>query len=107
MDSKTFNETIDRIRENIGSELSAANSEDLLGVVGAFSELSENYSDSQKQIEKLQAEKEELLKTNGKLFQKIGFDNKVTYNDNNNTGNEKEEDIINLEDIINEKGEII
>lgn len=106
MDLNDYNNTIERIRENIGSELSATNSEDFLGITGAYSELHQNYEDLKSENEKLKNEKEELLKTNGKLFQKIGFDNNVTFNDNKKEKEEKEE-IINIEDIINEKGEII
>ena len=106
MDLKTYNETIDRIRENIGSELSATNSEDFLGVVGAFSELTENFSDLQKENEKLQTKNKELLETNGKLFQRIGFD-KVTFDNEAKKQDEQKDEEINIEDIIDEKGELI
>lgn len=107
MDLNDYNNTIERIRENIGSELSATNSEDFLGITGAYSELHQNYEDLKSENEKLKNEKEELLKTNGKLFQKIGFDNNVTFGENKNDSKEEKEEIIKLEELINEKGEII
>lgn len=107
MELKDYNDTIGRIRDNIGSELSAANSEDFLGITGAFSELHQNYEDLKAENEKLKNDKEELLKTNGKLFQKIGFDNNVTFSENKNDSKEEKEEIIKLEELINEKGEII
>ena len=106
MELKDYNDTINRIRENIGSELSATNSEDFLAITGSFNELHQNYDDLQKENEKLKEEKEELLKTNGKLFQKISFDKDVTFNDNKKEEQVKEEEI-KLEDLINEKGDII
>ena len=56
-----------------------------------------------KSVANLTKDNEELLKVNGKLFQKIGFEKEETENDEPKSEDEK----IKLEDIINEKGELI
>ena len=58
------------------------------------------------QNKKLQEEKEELLKVNGRLYQKIGFD-KVEEETKNEIKQENNNTEIKVEDVINEKGEII
>lgn len=102
MDKEKFNDLIGQIRDNIGEEASALNSESFLGVIGAFGEIYDRLEESNDNIAKLKTTNEELLKTNGKLFQKIGFSNEEP------TSSEKiptqKEKIITLDEIIDEKG---
>lgn len=105
MDVKTFNDTIEKIRGNIGADLSASNSEDFLALVGAYNEMTTNLEDSRKEVDDLNTKNKELLETNGRLFQKIGFE-KATYN-NSNHEEKHEEKNIEITDLINEKGEFI
>lgn len=106
MDLKSFNETIDKIRGNIGEDLSATNSEDFLALVGAFNELSTNYQDSKNEIDDLNKRNKELLETNGRLFQKIGFE-KATFEEPTLNPNKENTKTIELSDLINEKGDLI
>lgn len=95
------------IRERLGEENSALVSEDLLNVLSSYKASLEKIAELETENEKLKADKEELLKTNGKLFQKIGFE-KEKEAEEVKLENEEEkttEEII--DELIDEKGEII
>lgn len=95
------------IRERLGEENSALVSEDLLNVLSSYKASLEKIVELETENEKLKADKEELLKTNGKLFQKIGFE-KEKEAEEVKLENEEEkttEEII--DELIDEKGEII
>lgn len=101
MDKQGFNDLIGNIRTNIGEEASALNSENFLAAIAAYNELVDKVSDKDTEISKLKSSNDELLKTNGRLFQKIGF------NDPEPTSIEDripKTESIRLEDIIDEKG---
>ena len=53
---------------------------------------------------KLKNEKDELLKVNGKLYQRIGFDKEETKEEKEENDDTEE---IKIEDVIDEKGELI
>lgn len=100
-----FNSLIQSIKDKLDETQQALISEDLLTVIANYSEAVDEVTNLGDKISKLETDNEELLKVNGKLFRKIGFEN-----------NEKEpteepveevktgEEII--EDLIDEKGEI-
>ena len=102
MDKDGFNNLISKIRTSIGDEASALNSEDFLGVISAYNNLYDEREKRDEDISKLKSTNEELLKTNGKLFMQIGF------NDPEPTSIDerlpKEEKKISIEEIIDEKG---
>ena len=102
MDKDGFNNLISKIRTSIGEEASALNSEEFLGVISAFNNLYDEREKRDEDISKLKSTNEELLKTNGKLFMQIGF------NDPEPTSIDerlpKEEKKISIEEIIDEKG---
>ena len=54
-------------------------------------------------MEKVKATNEELLITNGRLFQKIGFEEEKV----EEAVEEADEEEVDIEDIIDEKGDII
>ena len=58
------------------------------------------------EVDKLKTDNEELLKVNGRLFQKIGFDEDIKDESAELPSEEKEEEIT-VEDVIDEKGELI
>ena len=89
-----FEKLINNLREKLDETTSALVSEELLATISAYNNGFDEYTKSVKEVEKLKGEKEELLKVNGKLYQKIGFDKE-----------EKEE--IKIEDVIDEKGDLI
>ena len=66
----------------------------------------DEYSKSVEEVETLKGEKEELLKVNGKLYQRIGFDEEKE-EDKFNEDESPESEEIKIEDVIDEKGELI
>lgn len=97
-----FEVMINELRDKMDDTTRGKISDDLLGVVS-------NYNNAVDEIEKLTGEnatlkndKDELLKVNGKLFQKIGFEKEES---EEKKEEKKKEDVISIEDIIDEKGE--
>lgn len=94
---------INSIKEKLDETTSALVSEDLLNIISNYKLGIDKIDELSKDIEKLQADKDELLKVNGRLFQKVGFDKEE----------EKVEEVmpeteeLSVEDIIDEKGELI
>lgn len=103
MTKEEFETLINSVKEKINETDSALISEDLLGIVSSYSTLKDELETLQAEKEKLTEEKEELLKVNGKLFQKVGFEKEEVKED---VVPEDEEEI-KLEDIIDEKGDMI
>lgn len=100
-----FENLINETRDKLDDKSKALVSEDMLGIMGNYNSLLTTLNDRDQELEKLKKDNDELLKVNGRLFQKIGFDKKE----------EKEtlpletkvEDKIGIENLINEKGELI
>lgn len=108
MNKEEFNSLIDDIRNNIGSETSALNSEKFLGIQGAYSESLDKIDSLNNEISKLKASNDELLKVNGSLYLKIGKEQnqEVTFQ-NNNADENQEVKKIDISTLINEKGDLI
>ena len=94
------------MRERLGEENSALVSEDLLNVLSSYKGILDKIAELTSENEKLKADKEELLKTNGKLFQKIGFEKEEEAEEVADESEEVSTEEI-IEDLIDEKGEII
>lgn len=94
------------MRERLGEENSALVSEDLLNVLSSYKASLEKIAELISENEKLKADKEELLKTNGKLFQKIGFEKEEEAEEITEESEEVSTEEI-IEELIDEKGEII
>ena len=101
MDKQGFNDLIGNIRTNIGEEASALNSEQFLAAIAAYNELVDKVSDRDTEITNLKASNEELLKTNGRLFQKIGFNDPEPSSIDDRI---PKTEPIKIEDLIDEKG---
>ena len=97
-----FEQLINNLRNKLDDSTKGAVSEDLLAIVGELRSQKQTISDNTETINKLKAENEELLKTNGRLFQKIGFDKK----EEENKIIPEEEVVLNISDIIDDKGNI-
>lgn len=95
---------INSIKEKLDETTSALVSEDLLNIISNYKLGIDKISELSTEIEKLQADKDELLKVNGKLFQKVGFD-KEEEPEKEEMAEEVEETLI--EDVIDEKGDLI
>ena len=96
---------VDAIKEKLDETQGALVSEDLLSIVSNYGLLFDELTSIKEEVEKLKAENEELLKVNGRLFQKIGFDEDIKDESAELPSEEVEETAI--EEVINEKGEII
>ena len=103
MTKEEFETLINSIKEKINETDSALISEDLLGIVSSYSNLKDEIDSLKEEKDKLEGEKEELLKVNGKLFQKVGFEKEEVKEEIP----EEDDEEIKLEDIIDEKGDMI
>ena len=104
LSKEDFEKLIDNTKEKLDETTGALVSEELLAILSAYNNGFDEYEKSFEEVEKLKGEKEELLKVNGKLYQKIGFD-KEEEKEEEKEDDDKEE--IKIEDVIDEKGELI
>ena len=105
LSKEEFEKLINNLRDKLDETTLALVSEELLATLSAYNNGFDEYSKSLEEVEKLKSEKEELLKVNGKLYQRIGFDKEEEDDKVENDEEEKEE--IKIEDVIDEKGELI
>lgn len=100
-----FENLINETRDKLDDKSKALVSEDMLGIMGNYNSLLTTLNDRDQELEKLKKDNDELLKVNGRLFQKIGFDKK----EEKETLPIKEEVVekIGIDNLINEKGELI
>lgn len=96
---------IEKIKEGLDETASALISEDLLSIVSTYQLALDEIAKKSEELEKLVADNEELLKVNGRLFQKIGFEEDIK--DESEELKSEKEDEITLEEVIDEKGELI
>ena len=97
------------MRDAIGEESSALISEDLLNILSNYKNLLDELNAIKSENEILKNDKEELLKTNGKLFQRIGFDKEEEKSEDVKTDEDDEEKSTEeiIDELIDEKGEIV
>ena len=95
---------INSIKEKLDETTSALVSEDLLSIISNYKLGIDKIAELSSDIEKLKADKDELLKVNGRLFQKVGFDKEVEEEEKIDTPDTEE---LKVEDVIDEKGELI
>lgn len=100
-----FESLINSIKEKLDETTQALVSEDLLGVLSSYSNAVDEITNLGEKITKLEGDNAELLKVNGKLFQKIGFENEEQ--EEVLPEDEVKEEEISIEEIIDEKGELI
>lgn len=99
-----FETLINNLRDKLDETTVALVSEEILATISAYNNGFDEYTKSVEEVEKLKGEKEELLKVNGKLYQRIGFDREEKEDNIEDIKDEKE---IKIEDVIDEKGELI
>lgn len=97
---------IDKIKEGMDETQSALISEDLLSIVSNYQLASDRIKEVEEELEKLKEDNEELLKVNGRLFQKIGFEEDIK-DESAELPSEESEEEITVEDVIDEKGDLI
>lgn len=99
-----FEGLIMSIKEKLDETTQALISDDLVGVLSSYGNALDEIASLGEKIVGLENDKEDLLKVNGRLFQKVGFDKEEK------PEGEKVEDVeekIEIEDVIDEKGELI
>lgn len=99
-----FEKLINNLRDKLDETSVALVSEEILATISAYNNGFDEYEKSVEEVEKLKGEKEELLKVNGKLYQRIGFDREEK---EDNIEDIKDEEETKIEDVIDEKGELI
>ena len=100
-----FEELINNLRGKLDETTLALVSEEILATLSAFNNAYDEYTKTVEEVEKLKGEKEELLKVNGKLYQRIGFDNEEEKEEEKDDNVEEEK--LEIEDVIDEKGDLI
>lgn len=96
---------VNKIKDNLDETTGALISEDLLNIVSNYKLGIDEVSNLTEEVNTLKSEKDELLKVNGRLFQKVGFDKEENENKEKTSDNDSEE--LKVEDVIDEKGELI
>ena len=100
-----FESLINSIKEKLDETTQALISDDLVGVLSSYGNAMDEIASLGEKIVGLESDKEELLKVNGKLFQKVGFDKEEEKPEGENVDDTEEK--LEIEDIIDEKGELI
>ena len=99
-----FEQLISSMKEKLDETMQALLSEDLLGVLASYNNALDKIAELDEKVVKLEGDKEELLKVNGSLFQKIGFDKEEEKVEMENVDDGEK---LEIEDVIDEKGELI
>lgn len=99
-----FTNFLNSIREKLGEEQSALLSEDFIALTSNYNNAIDEIARIQSDYDKSKSEYDELLKVNGQLYLRLGTPSEVG-KELEQKNNEEEE--IKLEEIINEKGELI
>lgn len=105
LSKEEFEKLVNNLRDKLDETTTALLSEELLALLSNYNNGFDEYTNSVEEANKLKGEKEELLKVNGKLYQRIGFDKEETIEENKDDTKDEEE--IKIEDVIDEKGELI
>lgn len=99
-----FESLINSIKEKLDETTQALVSEDLLGVLSSYSNAVDEIASLGEKLTKMEGDNAELLKVNGKLFQKIGFEKEE---EETPLEEEEKEEEISIEEVVDEKGELI
>lgn len=105
LSKEDFEKLVNKIKEGLDETTSALISEDLLNVISNYNMAMDSIEETKTENEQLKADKDELLKVNGRLFQKIGFEQENEENEDVEKDDDVEE--IKIEDVIDEKGDVI
>lgn len=111
MTREEFKSLVDGIKEKLDETSGALLAEDLIAILSAYNGKMEEIDKLAQENINLKKDNEEILKVNGQLFQKVGSipSEKNTEEKIIDDGKEevKEEEEITIEDVIDEKGDLI
>lgn len=93
---------ISDMRSQLDENTSALLSENFLSIIANYGNALDRIVELENENTNLKNTNDELLKVNGKLFQKIGFEKEEFEEKTEETPEE-----IKIEDVVNEKGELI
>lgn len=99
-----FEGLITSIKDKLDETTQALVSDDLVGVLSSYGNALDEIKSLGEKIVGLETDKEELLKVNGRLFQKVGFDKEEEVVEDTKEDNVEK---LEIEDVIDEKGELI
>lgn len=98
---------VNEIKDKLDETTGALISEDLLNIVSNYKLGIDEVSKLTEEVDKLKSEKDELLKVNGRLFQKVGFDKEEIEKKEEEKISDDASEELTVEDVIDEKGELI
>ena len=111
MTREEFKSLVDTIKEKLDETTGALLAEDLIAILSAYNGKMEEIDKLSQENIKLKKDNEEILKVNGQLFQKVGSipsekntEEKIINDDKEEV---KEEEKITIDDVIDEKGDLI
>lgn len=107
MTNERLAEIINSLREIAGDELSGKIADLLAELITGVDGLNTTIVDGNKSIEGLKADKDLLISSNNKLLQQLGSSTDVAESSNDNDINEEQEEVINIADAFDEKGNFI
>lgn len=109
MTKEDIRKIVESLKEKLDETTRALISEDLIGIIGSFDALVDEADDLKENIAKLKTDNEEILKVNGQLFQKVGSIKEEMKEESIVKEEEDipEEEKITIEDVIDEKGDLI
>lgn len=105
LSKEEFETLISSIKEKLDENTAGLLAEDFINIVSNYYLALDSIAEMTDSLEKIKADNEELLKVNGRLFQKIGFDKEEE--EETPVPEEEEEEVIEIEDVVDEKGELI
>lgn len=106
LSKEEFESLINIIKEKLDETTQALVSEDLLGVLASYSNAVDEIASLGEKLSKMESDNAELLKVNGKLFQKIGFE-KEEEEPQEILPEEEAVEEMSIEEVVDEKGELI
>ena len=101
-----FEKIITDTRGKLDEKSQALISEDMLGIMGNVNSLLTTLNDRDEEVTRLKKENDELLKVNGRLFQKIGFEKQEKEENPLPINTQVEEKKIGIDNLITETGEM-
>ena len=96
---------VNSVKDRLDETTSALVSEDLLKIISNYRLGIDEIERLNEEVKKLTEDKDELLRVNGRLFQKLGFENEEE--EKEVMADDFNEEKIEIEDVIDEKGELI
>lgn len=104
LSKEEFETLISSIKNKLDETTAGLLAEDFIAVLSSYSVALDSIAEMTESLDKIKADNEELLKVNGKLFQKVGFEEEK---EEEIPEVDDEEEVVEIEEIIDEKGDLI